>query len=156
VRDRIRAVALEFPETRGLTPAAIRRWMAAHERLVIAMMGLEGVFGRQHPDRDGDAIFFVHGSRMTSGFLGCRGRVPRSAPPLSRDEWCEWGRRVKAIRMDLMALMMELQTTATKDRVRRFDRALDAVGVARSALDGIVCGQHPDWEDATRVFYGQD
>jgi hypothetical protein len=63
---------------------------------------------------------------------------------------------VKAIRSDIQAILTEFQSTrhATKAYVNRFFAAVRAIDRAKCGFDSAVCSQHPDWREASRVFYG--
>jgi hypothetical protein len=153
VRDRIDRAIRELPETAGLTPRHVNLLIKAHGAMWGVLMAIEHEFARQHPDRDHEAIRLAHGE-SPNVWAPCRGRVRKGERKLSRDEWREWGERLKAIDRDVSALFIEFHATAPKARARRFQAVFKAMSRARCALDGLVCRQHPDWPEATRVFYG--
>lgn len=156
LRTRMKVLATTFPETPGLKPSHVKGLMRAHERFVCAMIGVENVLERQHHDQAGDVIRFIHGPEGTDVLDGCRGRVRKDAPILTREQWVEQGREVKAIQAGITALMMELQETAgaTRAYVDRFHKADRALDLAKCRLDALVYSQHRGWKDFMKVFYG--
>jgi hypothetical protein len=142
---------LWIPATRGLTARHLNELVDAHARLVGAMAAAEGACksqGHAAPAARGPGP----GGRVT--FARCRGRAPRSAPPLGRREWVEIGRALVAVADSVVDLAAEVEgTRGGREPYRRFASAHRALRFARFRLDSLVHEQHPDWAAFTRVFY---
>jgi hypothetical protein len=52
--------------------------------------------------------------------------------------------------------MLEFQATAPKARVARFLYVSRAMHRVRHTFESVVFLQHPDWDEATHVFYGPE
>lgn len=144
-----------IPDTMGLAPHHINSLIEAADRWRVAMLGAEGVFARQHPRQEDDAIRLF--SKNAELWAPCRGRCRPDAPKLSREEWFTIGRNLKAIKNEILDLMLGFQYAAgaSKALVRRFIDAGNSIGSAKCKLDDLVCRQHRDWFEAARVFYGK-
>jgi hypothetical protein len=154
VRTRLDALIKTFPETRGLTSKILNGFISAHGKFVLATMDAESLLCRQHPGCDDESARIIRGDGGTH-WLPSRIRVKRDAPTLSREEWIDLGNRAKRLRDDIGTLGMELQKTAGRSTaVADKFIAVSEFSATRSLLDSLVVEQHPDWPDATRVFYG--
>jgi hypothetical protein len=155
-----------FPETRGLRAAHLRPFVDAHLQIEYSALGLEDVvsehFGGDPAVPDGGAIEFVRGrargvkDRSDTLIARIAGKAKPSDPVLSREQWQEWGDRAKEAWDLHIALIIKLQEIVSK--TSRPLTAMSKVGRALYAgkcrMDSLVCAQHPDWPEATRVFYG--
>lgn len=156
--DQVDTLIREFPETPGLKARDINLLIETHGRLSAAVWAVEGVYERQAAGRWDPFGGRSWCSLATDGrFWGrCTGRV-RQAEDLSREEWSDLGRRVKAIRDETAALGMALVEVpaATNAITARFLKVCNRpLGRLQCRLDDLVCRQHPDWPEATSVFYG--
>jgi hypothetical protein len=75
--------------------------------------------------------------------------------PLTREEWVTIGDDVKRCRVVLTAVGMSIQPSSTKAECRRWFRIVDRIDSLKCSLDDTVYRQHPDWEEFSRVFYGE-
>lgn len=81
--------------------------------------------------------------------------MSKKRQPWSKDQWVQFGNRVKAVRRELQNLGLELQETANVTECRRLFRVVDALDKAKCKLENLPAEQHPTWGDVTRVFYGE-
>jgi hypothetical protein len=155
VRQRLGDLIAGFPATPGLKALDLNHLVTATHYLFRAMYAAENLFCRQHPGSDHMAMVTIHGSGGTF-WVRVRGRVDKGTPQLNRAQWTELGELVKAIRSDVVKLLMEFQATryATKTDVKRFLRVINAVDQAKCGFDRVLSFQHPDWPGFTHVFYG--
>jgi hypothetical protein len=150
----------EFPCTRGLRADHLKPFVRAHDLIELAALRLEDVVVDQLGGESavkGDAIAFARGGDEADDMiLGVYGRAPTS-PPLSREQWAEWGRRAKEARRLLIEMLVSVQAIrGTSRHVAALLGAIKALDAGRCKLDGLACDQHRDWDRATRVFYGPD
>lgn len=158
----------QFPETRGLTSKqhlqpfaeAFKVLQDAFSKLEIAVVEHLGGEGKV----PGGSMAFVrgrvpgtHDESDVNIISPIRGKSKPSEPALTREQWIEWGNKIKEIWRLILDLGMESYTakgTAARrhhDAIQRLERRLLT---AKCQMDTLVCAQHPGWSEATKVFYG--
>jgi hypothetical protein len=157
MRDATSELIRTFPATEGLRVSHIDALIRIHNRILHAMIGAENVLARQHPDANGEAMRIMHGTDWST-WAPCSGRNRRHPPKLTREQWIDWGRKLKAIHDEAVRLFGVFLDTqgATKPYLRRFFTIQKATSNAKVRFDALVYKQHPDWEGFTRAFYGPD
>jgi hypothetical protein len=152
-----------MPLTRGLRTAHVDAFLKAHRELEYAMIALENTVVEHLGGEDrvpGGAISFCQGrfAEWVKDVKIPRQHYPRGREPLlSPAEWTVWGARAKDADGLLGRAIVQVYRAKGKDvkrHIRRLEKARKALLKGRSGLDDVVCDQHPDWRDATKVFFG--
>jgi hypothetical protein len=154
VRDELSDLVEHFPETNGITAKIVDGFHKVEMDLFNAMRKLENLIVDQHPDLDDQVTGIVHHPERRGGSKrhACG---TRKSPNLTREQWQAIGDKLKLARAEMHSLAIELQSASGSSRphVNRFIK-IGELGTIRCMLDAVARAQHPDWEEATRVFYG--
>lgn len=76
----------------------------------------------------------------------------------SKKEWIDLGYVFKEAIGAARCARVRLDTMlpANAKEAKQLDKAIAALDVARTALEGRVCNQFPEWQDALTVFFGPE
>jgi hypothetical protein len=107
-------------------------------------------FDRGHRRFEGDARPTASLNWIGASTINARNH----ARPLTRAEWVVLGDLVKDIHRRLTRIGMTLQVEFKLASSDRWFKLSDKVDRLKSDLDGLVAGQHPDWDEFAEVFYG--
>jgi hypothetical protein len=83
----------------------------------------------------------------------------RSASKLSnshRDDWFQVGRRIKAVREEILEIAMEAGRLGGPKMSSLVLEASHSLDKSRPKLEGHLRAQFPNWDDICRVFYGRE
>lgn len=157
-RRNLRQVAAIANGTKGLRAYHVDSWLKAENQLHKAMVGAENAMARQHPEHEPIVMDVIHGDGSHLTGIKPPPRMPgrgMARPVATRDEWSEAGRLAKEARQIVMTMGTEFYPIAfaTPAYRARFDRALRAIDLMKSQLDGLACYQHPEWPEVISVFY---
>jgi hypothetical protein len=159
LRDRARKFACTFPDTRGVGARHLDALLKIANGLTTAMLAVEDVaYSQLGPQGGCNATrgFWCEGERATDAGSG-RAGIRRPTNVLTREQWIELGRELKAIQTENAAILMEFQVArgVTQANLNRFVRVERAIFAAKCKLDTVLAQQYPTWPEFTRVFYGE-
>jgi hypothetical protein len=80
--------------------------------------------------------------------------VGKRRSDLSREEWQSLAAELKKAVEALEQCDVILSKTLTVNGMRPHRKAFGGIQSLRSRLDNLASSQHPDWPEATRLFYG--
>jgi hypothetical protein len=82
----------------------------------------------------------------------------RRPEPTSREDWMRFGDMVKEARETLQQCYVVFSNQCRgrdrKPHLAALNKAIAQIDKAKCRLDSLVCNQHPDWPEASRIFYG--
>jgi hypothetical protein len=167
IREILYEFVFEMPPTAGLQARQHRKpFMQAHGSLVASMDRLENVLIQHLGGAErvpGGAIAFARGrnggvkERSDTAICFVKGNAKSSDATFSCEQWMTWGDKAKEATKLIGDAITEVRRAHGRE-VKRHIRALMNTDkyllTGRARLDDLVCVQHPEWPNATRVFFG--